>query len=91
MTLMAGLAIYAVIWWTVLFAILPWGVVTQAENDQIVPGSIASAPAKPLMLRKVLVTSVLAAFVWLGVYYLVVASPFSFEDIPFMPTFSGKY
>ncbi|MGB5094009.1 MAG: DUF1467 family protein [Parvibaculum sp.] len=91
MTLMAGLAIYAVIWWTVLFAILPWGVVTQEESHAVVPGSSASAPAKPLMLRKVLVTSVLAAFVWLGVYYLVVASPFSFEDIPFMPAFTGKY
>lgn len=91
MTLMAGLAIYAVIWWTVLFAILPLGVVTQEESHEVVPGTISSAPARPDMLKKVLVTSLLAALIWGGVYYLVVASPFSFDDIPFMPTFTGKY
>ncbi|MBI1261832.1 MAG: DUF1467 family protein [Rhizobiales bacterium] len=91
MTLFAGLAIYAVTWWTVLFAVLPWGVVTQEENENVSPGTIASAPARPQMLKKVIATTLIAGVVWLGIYFLIVDKPISFDQIPFMPKMDGKY
>ena len=66
-----GLAIYFVIWWLVLFAVLPIGVRTQGEEGTIVPGTPASAPGAPRLLRIVvlttLVTTLVFAFIW-GAY-----------------------
>ena len=44
MSLSFALAIYAIIWWIVLFAILPIGVRTQEEEGDVSPGSAESAP-----------------------------------------------
>jgi hypothetical protein len=42
-----GIALYFVIWWTVLFAVLPFGVRSQAEAGDVVSGSEPGAPAAP--------------------------------------------
>jgi predicted secreted protein len=49
MTVTLGLAIFFVIWWTVLFAVLPFGVRTQAESGEIVQGTPESAPTRSIM------------------------------------------
>ena len=64
MTLYAVGAIFFVIWWLCLFVVLPFGVRTQAEHeDGIVLGTPASAPARPMLVRKALATTVIAAIV----------------------------
>lgn len=57
-------AIYVVIWWTVLFAILPIGVRTQGEDGDVVPGTPASAPTRPRLLRVVLLTTLVSGLVF---------------------------
>jgi predicted secreted protein len=57
-----GFAIYVVVWWLVLFAVLPIGVKSQSEHGGRIPrGSERGAPVKPLMLKKIAATSVIAA------------------------------
>ena len=56
-------AIYFVIWWTVLFAVLPWGVQSQHEAGEILPGSDPGAPARPLLVRKAIATTLLSAVI----------------------------
>jgi hypothetical protein len=51
MPLTFAIAIYVVLWWTVLFAVLPIGVRTQAEDGTVVPGTPESAPKAPRLLR----------------------------------------
>lgn len=65
-----AVGLYFVIWWTVLFAVLPFGVRTQAEANDVVPGSAPSAPVAPLLMKKVIATSILAAIV-LAVVWLM--------------------
>ncbi|MEZ5849416.1 MAG: DUF1467 family protein [Hyphomicrobiaceae bacterium] len=72
MSLTLSIALYFVIWWTVLFAVLPLWVRTQAEEGVVVPGTEQSAPARPKFLRIVIVTTVLAAVV-LACVQLVIA------------------
>ena len=51
-------AIYLVIWWTVLFAILPLGVTTYAEAGiEVKDGGDPGAPVDPKLLRKCFTTS----------------------------------
>ena len=68
MGILLGLGIYFIIWWTVLFAVLPLGVRTQAEDGTVVRGTPESAPAKPRMLRVVAITTIFATIVFAGVY-----------------------
>lgn len=73
MTYTLGIAIYFVIWWTVLFAVLPWGLKTQAEDGEIVPGTPESAPANPKILRLFLINTLVSALVF-AVFLAVVYS-----------------
>jgi predicted secreted protein len=66
-----AIAIYVVIWWTVLFAILPIGVRTQGEDGTVVPGTPESAPTRPRLLRIVLLTTVVSTLVFAGLWMAV--------------------
>jgi predicted secreted protein len=66
-----ALAIYFVVWWTVLFAVLPWGVRSQQESGDVTPGSDPGAPAVPRLKQKVVWTTIVATVVfaaWFLVY-----------------------
>jgi predicted secreted protein len=70
-------AIYFVLWWVLLFAVLPWGVRSQEESGEVVPGSDPGAPAVPRLLAKLLwttvVTTVVFALLYAGYVYRLVA------------------
>ena len=53
-----------------IFAVLPWGVKVP-ENPE--PGHATSAPEKPMLWRKLAITTLISALLW-GVAYLVVES-----------------
>lgn len=73
MSIALAIAIYIVIWWTVLFAVLPIGVRTQEEDGATVPGTPESAPTRTRLLRVVLLTTVISAALfaaaWAAVHY----------------------
>lgn len=64
MSLPTSIAIYFIIWWVVLFAVLPWGVRSQEEHGPVAPGSDPGAPAIPGLKRKLVWTTVVAAVVF---------------------------
>ncbi len=59
----AIVGIYFVVWWLVLFAILPWGMHTQDEEGEVVLGTARSAPVRPMLVRKAIATTIVAAIV----------------------------
>jgi predicted secreted protein len=71
MSLSFAIAIYVVIWWTVLFAVLPIGVRTQGEDGNVVPGTPESAPSTPRLVRVVLITTLVSALLFAGVWAAV--------------------
>lgn len=52
--------VFAVVWWLILFMVLPFGA---APPDEVEPGMATSAPARPRLGIKLAVTTVLAALV----------------------------
>ena len=71
MSLPTAIAIYFIIWWTVLFAVLPWGVRSQQESGTVAPGTDPGAPAIPRLARKLVWTTIVASLVfalWDAVY-----------------------
>ena len=73
-----GICVYLIIWWTVLFAVLPWGV-RPAETVQ--PGAMAGAPEQPRLWLKAGVTTVLSAVLWVIVFLVVESGLISFRDM----------
>ena len=59
-----ALAIFFLIWWVVLFAVLPWGIKSQHEGDEIAPGTDPGAPSKARIGRKLLWTTMIAAAIY---------------------------
>jgi predicted secreted protein len=64
MSIATSIAIYFIIWWVVLFAVLPWGVRGQHETGAVTPGTDPGAPAIPMLRHKLLWTTLLAAVVF---------------------------
>jgi predicted secreted protein len=81
MTLVSLIAIYFVVWWVVLFAVLPWGVRTQDEEDDVTLGTAHSAPSRPMLLRKALATTIVAAILVFGFWLAVERYGLDFEVI----------
>jgi predicted secreted protein len=70
MSWVSGIAIYLVIWWTMIFAVLPLGV-QPISGEDVAKGHASGAPRRPRMLMKAAVTSVVAAVLWLILYWLI--------------------
>lgn len=90
MNIWAVLAIFFVVWWTSLFAVLPWGVRSQLESADVTPGTEPGAPVRPHLLRKVLATTVIAALATALVVYLATSGVISLADLP-MPFDTKPY
>lgn len=72
--------VYVIAWWMVFFAALPVGVRAQNETDEdMVEGSVESAPSNPNLKKKAIVTSIIAAFLTLAYYFLATSELISFR------------
>ena len=70
-TVVGGFGLYFVIWWTLLFAILPLRNGAETDAARLVPGQDPGAPAAPRLREKALLTTVVA-----GVALIVALSVF---------------
>ena len=63
-----GIVLYIIIWWTTIFAVLPWGL---RHDPSGVEGTQGGAPSNPNIKRKFWITTVVSAVIWIIVYVLV--------------------
>jgi predicted secreted protein len=66
----SAFAIYFIIWWLTLFAVLPFGVRSQQESGEVIAGSDPGAPAVPRMVRVLVLTTIVSALLF-GVFWFV--------------------
>ncbi|WP_313618494.1 DUF1467 family protein [Agrobacterium sp.] len=81
MTFLSYFAIYFVIWWTTLFVVLPIGLRTQAEEGEVLPGTVASAPARFRGLKVIALNTVVSAALLAAWLLLTWWFNFELEDI----------
>jgi len=76
MSIVFLVAVYFILWWIVLFVVLPFGVRTQGEAGVVVPGTPESAPTEFSLGRVMLATTVVSAIVfvalWLAVHWRII-------------------
>jgi len=63
------IAIYFIMWWVVLFAVLPWGIRSQHESGEITPGTDPGAPSAHVIGRKLLLTTLVTSVIF-GFFYV---------------------
>lgn len=74
-------AIYFIIWWVVLFTVLPIGLRTQDDEDKVAPGTVPSAPAN-FRFRGIFIRTTLISAIVFGSYYLVtVIAGYTLDDL----------
>ena len=74
----SGFVVFVIIWWTVIFMVLPFGV--RPEVDDVQPGHQVGAPSNPRLLRKVLITTAISVVLWVIINILITENVFSFRD-----------
>jgi predicted secreted protein len=82
MTWVSAIALYFVVWWTVLFAMLPLGLKTQDEDNDVTLGTVPSAPRGPHMLKVVVRTTLVSLVVCAIFYGLTKGLGYGFDDLP---------
>lgn len=66
MGLVSGIVVYTMIWWIVLFMILPWGA---HPEESVRQGNASSAPKNPRLLLKFLLTTIISTLLWALVHF----------------------
>ena len=73
----SGIAVFIMVWWVVLFAVLPWGISTETNPEK---GHAHGAPKRTRLALKVAVTTAISIVVWLAIFLVIEAELFSFRD-----------
>ncbi len=81
MPVTTALAIFFLIWWMVLFAVLPLGIRSQHEAGEIVPGTDPGAPAVPNLGRKLLWTTAVSVVIFAACYVVYVERLVTLEGL----------
>ncbi|WP_020178853.1 DUF1467 family protein [Methylopila sp. M107] len=84
-------AVYFVIWWTTLFAVLPFANKGRAEDVAVVPGADSGAPASLRIGRTFLATTLVASAIFGAVYAVLTYHLIGLDDVPFLPRFDRPY
>jgi predicted secreted protein len=81
MNVVSAIVLYAVIWFLVLFVILPIRLETQGDRGEIEPGTHAGAPANFEFGKKMRLVTVIAAAVWVVIAGIIISGVISVRDI----------
>lgn len=77
MDIITSIIVYLLIWWTVIFTVLPYG---NKPDEKVQTGNATSAPANPRLKKKFLVTTLISFFVWLVIAGIIHYTNFSFYN-----------
>ncbi len=90
MTIPAAIVLFCVIWFMVLFVILPLRLKSQDEAGSVVPGTPPSAPSDPKLKRKAIWVTVATVILWVPLVWVIVSGVISIEDIDFFGRMAGS-
>ena len=81
MAITSAIVLYAVVWFMVMFIVLPIGRRTQGDDGEIVPGTQAGAPVNFNLKRTLIIVSVVALVVWAVICAVIISGVISIRDL----------
>lgn len=83
MNITSAIVLFAVIWFMVLFIVLPLRLRTQGEGGSVVPGTPSSAPENPDLRRKVIIVTSVSVALWLVAVGVILSGIVTVADFDF--------
>lgn len=80
MAVTSALVLLAVIWFMVLFVVLPLNLRTQGEDGEIVPGTPGSAPSDPQLGRKAMIVTLVSVPLWAAISAVIISGAITVDD-----------
>ena len=80
MSISAAFVLFAVVWFMVLFIVLPLRLATQGDLGKVEPGTPAGAPAGFVMRRKLRLTTLVSVVVWALLAGVILSGAISVRD-----------
>ena len=77
----SAFVVFLLIWWVTLFGVLPMGVGGQAEEGDVFKGSEPGAPVQSDIKRKFVITTMIAAVLWVIVCTVIISGVLSWNDL----------
>lgn len=84
MNLTGGIVLYTVLWFLVLFVLLPIGQKSQADAGEVTPGTPPGAPHEPRLKKKALLATLIAGVLWAIIAWLILGGIITRADIEAM-------
>ena len=78
MNVFSGILVYVLVWWMVFFCMLPFGIKNIEKPEG---GNMPGAPVNPGLKKKLILTTLISAVVWGGIYTIIKSDLISFRDI----------
>lgn len=78
MSVFTGIILYIMIYWLMLFAVLPFG---NKPSDDVEMGNASSAPHNPRIKQKFIATAFVAAIVWTIAFLMIYFEVIDFYEI----------
>ena len=82
MPFLSAFAVYFIIWWLTLFAVLPLGMRSQRDEGEVTLGTVESAPARFRAGRVLLLTTAISAVLYGGWFVLSTYFGISLSTLP---------
>lgn len=90
MSITSALVLFAVIWFLVMFVTLPIGLRTQGDENEVVPGTQAGAPANFRLKRTVIIVTLVTAVLWAVVFTVITSGWISVRDFDVRNVMGGQ-
>ncbi|MDG2416849.1 MAG: DUF1467 family protein [Pelagibacterales bacterium] len=71
MGLTGSIILFLIIWWLILFILLPISIDTNASNATEYEGNDRGAPNNPHLLKKFIITTIISVILWFVVFLLL--------------------
>ncbi len=80
MAITSALVLLAVIWFLVLFLVLPLRLTTQGDTGDVVPGTPQSAPINPQLKRRAKIVTLISVPLWIIACAVILTGTITVED-----------
>lgn len=89
MSIVSGIVLYVVIWFMVFLVALPFRLKTQGEAGDVVPGTHSGAPEEHHIRKKAIITTGVAAVIWVIVAVIILSGWISVRDLDWANRMGG--
>ena len=90
MQITSALVLLAIIWFLVLFVVLPLNLRTQDESGKVVPGTPGSAPSDPQIARKAKIVTAVALPLWAVACAVIITGAITLDDVNLFERFGPQ-